>query len=112
MHQGEFEDLTRTLRDFAAERNWSEFHSPKNLAMAVGAEVGELLAEFRWLTEDQSLLNNMSLDKRKSIELEIADIQILLLQLADHLELDIPTAVREKIDINRSRHWETDGIQQ
>ncbi len=111
MDQGEFEDLTQILRNFAAERNWSKFHSPKNLAMAVGAEAGELLAEFRWLTDEQSLSKNLSLDKRKSIEMEIADIQILLLQLADHLEIDIPTAVRKKIDINRSRHWETDGNQ-
>ena len=103
-HDGsDFSELTAILRDFAAARNWEEFHTPKNLAMAVSGEAGELVAEFQWLTPDESLPESLTADKLESVAMEIADVQIYLLRLADVLGLDIPTAVQRKIEINESR---------
>ena len=109
MSSSEFENLTLELREFATSRNWQKFHTPKNLSMAIAAEAGELVSELRWLTGEESMKEKLSPEKLKSISLEIADIQMLLLQLADNLDIDIPEVVREKIMINQTRHWETDN---
>lgn len=98
-----FEILTGEIRSFAQERNWEPFHTPKNLAMAIVGEAGELVAEFQWLSSDQSERTSLSPDKLKSIALEIADVQIYLLRLADVLSIDIPKIVREKLATNESR---------
>lgn len=95
--------LIREIREFADERNWHKFHTPKNLSMALAGEAGELLAEFQWLTPEQSFKESLSEDQRKAIELEIADVQIYLLRLVDVLGIDLPTVVREKIQINSTR---------
>lgn len=110
MNQSEFDALISVLREFTESRNWQKFHTPKNLSMAIAGEAGELVSEFRWLTADESLKESLSPEKAKSIALEIADVQILLLQLADTLGVDIPAVVREKIEINKSRQWETDNL--
>lgn len=99
----EFNVLINLLRDFAAERDWEKFHTPKNLAMALAGEAGELLAEFQWLTPAESERRGLSADQLTAIAMEVADVQIYLLRLADVLGLDIPTVVREKIEVNRSR---------
>lgn len=99
----EFNVLTNLLRDFAAERDWEKFHTPKNLAMALAGEAGELLAEFQWLTPAESEQLRLSAEQLTAIAMEVADVQIYLLRLADVLGLDIPTVVREKIEVNRSR---------
>lgn len=99
----EFERLTDEIRKFAQERDWEQFHTSKNLAMAIAGEAGELSAEFQWLTSDQSNRTSLSPDKLKSIGLEIADVQIYLLRLADVLSIDIPEFVREKMATNESR---------
>ena len=98
-----FQELTREIREFADARDWQKFHTPKNLAMAIAGEAGELAAEFQWLTPEESMENSLSRDQRKAIELEIADVQIYLLRLADVLNVDIPEVVREKIQINNDR---------
>ncbi len=103
MNQSEFADLTARIRAFADARNWEKFHTPKNLSMAVAGEAGELVAEFQWLTSEESTLASLSPEQLQAIKLEIADIQIYLLRLADVLNLDIPTAVIEKMAINESR---------
>ena len=103
MNQSEFADLTARIRAFADARNWEKFHTPKNLAMAVAGEAGELVAEFQWLTSDESTLASLSPEQLQAIKLEIADVQIYLLRLADVLHLDIPAAVIEKMTINESR---------
>jgi len=95
--------LIREIREFANERNWHKFHTPKNLSMALAGEAGELLAEFQWLTPEQSFKESLSKEQRKAIELEIADVQIYLLRLVDVLGIDLPTVVREKIQINSTR---------
>lgn len=99
----EFEELTGVLRQFALARDWERFHTPKNLAMAVAGEAGELVAEFQWLTPEESSLDSMDEETRQSISLEIADVQIYLLRLADALEISIPEVVRRKIAINETR---------
>ena len=91
------------MRQFAAERDWQPFHTPKNLAMALVVEGGELLEQFQWLTPEESMEHSLTDEQRKAIELEIADVQIYLLRLADVLNVDIPEVVRQKIQINNSR---------
>ena len=103
MERNIIQELTREIREFADARDWQKFHTPKNLAMAIAGEAGELAAEFQWLTREESMENSLSRDQRKAIELEIADVQIYLLRLADVLNVDIPEVVREKIQINNDR---------
>ena len=95
--------LAAEIKKFADARNWEQFHTPKNLSMAVAGEAGELVAEFQWLTADQSTRSNMSQEKLKDIELEIADGDIYLIRLADVLGVDISEVVRKKLAINESR---------
>lgn len=96
-------ELTAQCRDFAARRDWFQFHTPKNLAMAVAGEAGELAAEFQWLTPEQSLPAAMSAEKRSDVEMEIADVAIYLLRLTDELQVDLSSVIRRKLLINESR---------
>jgi NTP pyrophosphatase (non-canonical NTP hydrolase) len=102
--QSDFEQLANTLRLFAESRDWEKFHTPKNLAMAVVGEAGELAAEFQWLTPDESERSALSKEKLEAIAMEIADVQIYLIRLADVLVAEIPNAVRKKIAINEDRY--------
>jgi NTP pyrophosphatase (non-canonical NTP hydrolase) len=99
----DFMSLTLALRAFAANRNWEQFHTPKNLSMAVAGEAGELVAELQWLTAEESLASSLSPEKLEAISLEIADVQIYLLRLADVLGIDVPSVVRHKMAINETR---------
>ena len=99
----EINELKSEIRAFADARDWEQFHTPKNLSMAVAGEAGELVAEFQWLTPEQSMRSNMSQDKLKDVELEIADVAIYLIRLADVLGVDISEVVRKKLAINESR---------
>ena len=94
---------TIVIRAFADARNWEQFHTPKNLSMAVAGEAGELVAEFQWLTADESRRSSLSSEKLSAIELEIADVAIYLIRLADVLEIDVASVVRKKLAINESR---------
>lgn len=102
-HTSEFRALQAEIRAFAQDRDWEQFHTPKNLAMAVTGEAGELAAEFQWLTAQQSSLESLSAEQLEDISLEIADVQIYLLRLADVLDVNVPEAVRKKIQINEDR---------
>jgi NTP pyrophosphatase (non-canonical NTP hydrolase) len=99
----EIQNLASEIKKFADARNWEQFHTPKNLSMAVAGEAGELVAEFQWLTPDESTRSNMSPDKLMDVELEIADVAIYLIRLADVLNIDISEVVRKKLSINESR---------
>ena len=99
----EIQHLAVEIKKFADARDWEQFHTPKNLSMAVAGEAGELVAEFQWLTAEQSTRSNMSQDKFKDVELEIADVAIYLIRLADVLDIDISEVVRKKLAINESR---------
>ncbi len=103
MESNEIDRLTDEIRNFARMRNWEQFHTPKNLSMAIAGEAGELVAEFQWLTAEESQYSRLSPEKLRDISLEIADVQIYLFRLADVLGLDISAVVREKIKINQER---------
>jgi NTP pyrophosphatase (non-canonical NTP hydrolase) len=97
-----FEHLKTRLREFAVARDWEQFHSPKNLAMALIVEAAELVEHFQWLTEEQSA--SLPPDKLAEVEQELADIQIYLIRLADRLNLDLEQAVDAKIALNERRY--------
>lgn len=99
---GDLSQIKEQLRQFAADRDWDQFHSPKNLSMALIAEAAELVEHFQWLTEDQSRHLNQA--KLAEIELELADIQIYLLRLADKLQLDLLAAVEKKMALNSQKY--------
>ena len=99
----EIQHLAVEIKKFADARDWEQFHTPKNLSMAVAGEAGELVAEFQWLTAEQSSRSNMTSEKFKDVELEIADVAIYLIRLADVLGVDISEVVRRKLAINESR---------
>lgn len=94
MDQNVFECLKERLRQFVEARDWDQFHSPKNLSMALIAEVAELVEHFQWLTEEQS--KSLPSEKLAEVEMELADIQIYLIRIADKLEIDLIEAARKK----------------
>lgn len=102
MNKLRFEDLEARLAEFAAARDWDPFHSPKNLAMALAAEAGELLEQFQWLTEEQSA--RLSDERRAAVALELADIQLYLVRLAARLDVDLVATAHHKIDLNGEKY--------
>jgi dCTP diphosphatase len=98
------ESLTAQLRDFAQNRDWEQFHTPKNLTMALSGEAGELLSLFQWLKDEHvsGWLNDAS--NRTAVEHEMADVFGYLLRLADVLDVDLETALRSKIDLNAQKY--------
>lgn len=94
--------LQRQLRDFAAERDWEQFHSPKNLVMALAGEVGELTEIFQWLTPDESV--RVMTDAAGQVREEMADVLAYLLRLADVLDVDLEAALAEKIVKNAMKY--------
>ncbi len=96
------EELKLSLRKFAEERDWDQFHSPKNLSMALAGEAGELLEQFQWLTEDQS--KNLTDQQLLAVADEIADVQLYLIRLSDKLGLDILAECTRKIAINADKY--------
>lgn len=88
--------LQQRLRAFAAERDWEQYHTPKNLAMALAAEVGELLEHFQWLTPEQSRLVANDSEALHHVHDEIADVMIYLARLADILGIDILQAANRR----------------
>lgn len=96
------DELNATLLAFARERDWEQFHSPKNLSMALAGEAGELLEHFQWLSEQQSV--SLDADKRDAVALELADILIYLVRLAERLDIDLLDAAHRKIAINQARY--------
>jgi len=96
------EALQQRLREFARERDWDQFHSPKNLAMALIAESAELVEHFQWLTEAQS--TQLPDEKLREVEQELADVFLYLLRLADKLNVDLLAAAAHKIDLNARKY--------
>ncbi len=96
------EHLRVRLAEFAAARDWEQFHTPKNLAMALAGEAGELLEHFQWLTPEQSAA--LGPERRREVAHELADILIYLVRMADRLGVDLLNAAREKIALNESRY--------
>jgi len=100
--EGSLSALSDTLADFARQRDWEQFHSPKNLSMALSAEAAELLEHFQWLTEEQS--KNIDAQKKDAVALEMADILIYLIRTAERLDIDLIESAWRKIDINNQRY--------
>lgn len=98
----EIESISAELRKFAAERDWEQFHSPKNLASALVVEAAELLEIFQWMKEDES--KNLDEPALGKVKQEIADIQIYLLRLSDVMGINIPEAVKAKISENSAKY--------
>ena len=98
----EIVDLQKRLKQFATERDWEQFHAPKNLAMALIVEAAELVEHFQWLTEQQSY--ELEDDKRQEVAFEMADIFIYNLRLAERLNIDLLEAVNKKMAINESKY--------
>ena len=101
-HANALQVLRNKLRIFAAERDWEQFHSPKNLAIAMSVEATEVLEHFQWLTEHQ--VEHLSPEIRERVRLELADVLLYLVRLADRLNIDLLEAARDKLAINAERY--------
>ena len=102
MSSTDLNTLKQRLREFAEVRDWDQFHSPKNLSMALSAEVAEIVEHFQWLTEEQS--KNLPQDKLDEVETELADTLIYLIRLADKLGIDLLVAAQSKIELNEQKY--------
>ncbi len=94
--------LRSKLAQFADERDWDQFHNPKNLAMALIAEAGELVEHFQWLSPQQA--ENLSAESKSAVALEIADVLLFLLRLADKLDIDPIAAAEKKMALNAEKY--------
>jgi len=96
------ETLRVQLAQFAAERDWEQFHNPKNLAMAVAGEAGELIEHFQWLTPEQAA--DLPRETRDEVALECADVLLFLLRLCDRLGIDLAQAAQKKLALNAKKY--------
>lgn len=94
--------LQDALRTFAREREWEQFHSPKNLASALSVEAAELLEHFQWMTEEQS--RTLGEEKKNDVAEEVADVFLYLLQLSDKLGIDLFATAQRKLEINAAKY--------
>jgi len=94
--------LTQALRQFAAERDWDQFHSPKNLVMALSVEVSELMEHFQWLTPEAATALNA--EQREAVREELADVLLYLVRLADKLDVELIAAAADKIKKNAAKY--------
>ncbi len=94
--------LRDALREFAAARDWDQFHSPRNLATALSVEAAELLEPFQWLTDEQS--GNLPPETRAAVEQELADVLLYLVRLADKLGVDLEQAAWAKVALNGAKY--------
>lgn len=102
MERTDLETLKIRLREFADARDWEQFHSPKNLCMALGIEVAEITEHFQWLTEEQS--RNLPQEQLDEVAEELADTLLYLVRLADKLGIDLLAAAAAKIEINALKY--------
>ena len=96
------DELIKMIRDFDAERDWDQFHSPKNLAMALSVEVAELVEIFQWMSERESA--QLSEDRRTKLTEEIGDVMIYLANLSDKFGIDPITAAKGKLKLNEAKY--------
>ncbi len=98
----ELNNLKLKLRKFAKERDWDQFHSPKNFSMAMIVECAELVEHFQWLTDEQS--KQLPAETLEEVRLEMADIFIYLIRLSDKLDIDLINAANDKIILNEQKY--------
>lgn len=96
--------LQDRIREFVQERDWEKFHTPKNLAMALSGEAGELLEIFQWLSPDESFTVMKDELKATQIRHELADVFVYLLRLSEKLNVSLPDAVLEKLAVNQKKY--------
>ena len=96
--------MQEDIREFVAERDWNQFHDPKNLAMAIASEAGELLSELRWVDGESADAHCRTSPQGDRVADELADITICLLMMADRMDLDLPTRVHEKLKKIREKY--------
>lgn len=94
--------LRNIIREFVDERDWDQFHSPKNLSMALSVEAAELLEHFQWLQRGD--VAELGAEKYQQVRHEVADVLVYLIRLADKLEIDLMAAVADKMAINRAKY--------
>lgn len=98
----DIENIKKIILQFSDERNWEEFHNPKNLAMALSVEASELLEIFQWLTPEQSA--NLDTDKKEHAKQEIADIAVYLIRMCIKLDINLEEAIIEKMKLNEKKY--------
>lgn len=98
------QELKDELIKFSKERDWEQFHTPKDLSIALNIEAGEILEHFRWKSHDEINESLKKEDKKQELALEIADTFFFLLRLASVCDIDLTTALRDKIKINNKRY--------
>jgi len=96
--------LSHKLQEFATQRNWDKYHTPKNLVMALAGEAGELLELFQWLTDEESQPNQLSSITRAKVEAELADVCLYLIRLADKLSINLEDVCHQKILVNEEKY--------
>jgi len=96
-------ELAGRIRAFAEARDWEQYHTPKNLVMALSVEVAELLEPFQWLTAEESTALRDDPKRLAELESELADVAIYLVRLADVLEVDLGEAIHRKMEVNAGR---------
>tara|TARA_R110002049_G_scaffold13509_2_gene58525 strand:+ start:159802 stop:160158 length:357 start_codon:yes stop_codon:yes gene_type:complete len=102
MESTEINDLMLALRKFAQARDWEQFHSPKNLSMALSVEVSELIEHFQWMPDQASYALGEA--KQQLVSYELADVFIYLLRICDQLNIDLVSVTKEKMKINEERY--------
>ena len=100
--QSDLSMLRDKLRAFAEARDWDQFHSPKNLSMALMVEAAELMEHFQWLTEAQS--SSLSAENKQAVSEELADILLYLVRLSDKLDIDLLGAALRKLEKNALKY--------
>jgi NTP pyrophosphatase (non-canonical NTP hydrolase) len=100
----DIEAMNAELREFVREREWEQFHSPKNLVMALSGEAAELIELFQWLTEEQSRAVMSDPDTAEAVRDEVADVFVYVMRLIDVLDIDLEAAVRAKMKKNAAKY--------
>jgi len=99
-----FKELSERISKFCHDRDWEQFHNPKNLSMALAVEAAELMEIFQWLTSEESQKENLPIEKREKVAEEIADVIIYCIRMAQMTDIDLLDAVEKKINKNESKY--------
>ena len=100
----DIEDLTAKIRAFADARDWAQFHTPRNLVLALAGEVGELAAEIQWVPDEAIAQALGEPGKHAAVESEIADVAIYVMRVADVLGINLGDAITRKLHLNEQRY--------
>ncbi len=98
----QLQSLINKIRSFAKERDWEQYHSPKNVSMALAVEASELMEHFQWLSQDES--RNLTEEKLKEVSQEVADVFLYLLRISDELDIDLLEVAENKISLNEQKY--------